>query len=198
MDATPSSAGTPARRHRTVALAALVFAGTMFGAAYAAVPLYDWFCRVTGLGGTTQVATAGPVEVLDRTIEIRFDSNVRGLPWTFTPPRPVTARIGEVVTVTYTVENTSAEPTAGTATYNVVPLLTGGWFNKLQCFCFTEQTLAPGEKLEMPVVFFVDPAIVDDFQGASVSTITLSYTFYPVAKPTKPVADRPATAPPNG
>lgn len=183
-----------ASRHRTVAIAGVTLVATMFGAAFAAVPLYEWFCKVTGVGGTTQVATSAPVTPIDRQITVRFDSNVRQLPWKFTAPAPVTARIGEIVTVSYFVENTGAEPTSGTAVYNVVPLITGSFFNKLQCFCFTEQKLAPGERLEMPVVFFVDPAIVNDKDGGTVSTITLSYTFYPTAKPTAPLAAAPATA----
>jgi cytochrome c oxidase assembly protein subunit 11 len=205
---TPNRPSSPtARSHRTVALAGVVLVSTMFGAAFAAVPLYDWFCRVTGIGGTTQVATEGPVKPIDRMITVRFDANVRHLPWTFTAPQPVTARIGEVITVTYTVHNTSSEPvalgavqqtgsapaqgsgTVGTATYNVVPLITGSYFNKMQCFCFTEQHLTPGQTLEMPVVFFVDPAIVADKQAGTASTITLSYTFYPVTQPkTQPLA----------
>jgi cytochrome c oxidase assembly protein subunit 11 len=184
-----------ARRNRRVALFGMALVSTMFATAFAAVPLYDWFCRVTGIGGTTQVATAAPVQPIDRTITVRFDANVRNLPWRFTAPAPMTVRIGEVATATYVVENRSeADITVGTATYNVVPLVTGGYFNKLQCFCFTEQTVKPGERIEMPVVFFVDPAIVKDRQAGTASAITLSYTFAPVVTPARPVAAAPAPA----
>lgn len=185
---------TATRHHRTVALAGVTLVATMFGAAFAAVPLYEWFCKVTGVGGTTQVALSAPVRPIEREITVRFDTNVRQLPWRFTAPAPVTARIGEMISVTYVVENTGTTATSGTAVYNVVPLITGSYFNKMQCFCFTEQKLAAGERLEMPVVFFVDPAIAADKDGAGVSTITLSYTFYPTAKPTAPLAAAPAAA----
>lgn len=191
------SAPTKAR-HLKVALGGAVFAASMFGAAYAAVPLYDWFCRVTGLGGTTQVAVAAPIQVLDQTIEVRFDLNAHGLPWTLEPPKPMTVRIGEVITANYHVTNTGETANTGTATYNVVPLITGSYFNKLQCFCFTEQTLKPGERTEMPVVFFIDPEIVKHHQASTTPTITLSYTFYPVANPTEPLASGPvAVTPPR-
>lgn len=157
----------------------------MIGMAYAAVPLYDWFCRTTGFGGRTQVATAAPERVLDRKIRVRFDANVGpGLPWRFEPEVPsIEARLGEVVTVNYKVVNTAARETFGAASYNVTPLTTGSFFQKINCFCFTDQRLGPGEKREMPVVFYVDPAIAEDPDGARVSTITLSYTFHPLREP---------------
>ena len=164
----------------------------MVGAAYAAVPFYNWFCRTTGFNGTTQVATAAPSDApLTRKIAVRFDSNVAGgLPWKFEPEvTEIEVRIGEVVTVNYTVTNQSARATTGEAAYNVAPLTVGAYFQKINCFCFTQQTMAPGEKREMPVVFYVDPAIVNDHENDSLNTITLSYTFYPVREPTaKPLA----------
>src|ERR1700754_2873584 len=164
----------------------------MVGAAYAAVPFYNWFCRTTGFNGTTQVATSAPSAApLARTIAVRFDSNVAGgLPWKFEPEQTeIEGRIGEVVTVYYTVTNQSARATTGQAAYNVAPLTVGSYFQKINCFCFTEQTMAPGEKREMAVVFYVDPSIVKDHDNDSLNTITLSYTFYPVRDPApKPVA----------
>jgi cytochrome c oxidase assembly protein subunit 11 len=168
----------------------------MVGASYAAVPFYNWFCRATGFNGTTQVATSAPSAApLARRIAIRFDSNVAGgLPWKFEPEQTeIEVRIGEVVTVFYKVTNESARTTTGQAAYNVAPLTVGAYFQKINCFCFTEQTMAPGEKRDMPVVFYVDPSIAKDSDNDGLNTITLSYTFYPVREP----AQRPvvATAP---
>ena len=164
----------------------------MVGASYAAVPFYNWFCRATGFNGTTQVATAAPKGApLERKIAVRFDSNVAGgLPWKFEPEQSeVEVNIGQVTTIYYTVTNQAARTTAGQAAYNVAPLTVGSYFQKINCFCFTEQTMAPGEKREMPVVFYVDPSIVDDHENDSLNTITLSYTFYPVREPAaKPLA----------
>jgi cytochrome c oxidase assembly protein subunit 11 len=164
----------------------------MVGAAYAAVPFYNWFCRTTGFNGTTQVATAAPSAApLARKIAVRFDSNVAaGLPWKFEPEvTEIEINIGQVVTVNYTVTNQAARTTTGEAAYNVAPLTVGAYFQKINCFCFTQQTMAPGEKREMPVVFYVDPSLVNDHDNDSLNTITLSYTFYPVREPTaKPVA----------
>lgn len=164
----------------------------MVGASYAAVPFYDWFCRATGFNGTTQVATSAPTtEPLARKIAVRFDANVGpGLPWKFEPEQTeIMVRIGEVVTVFYTVTNQAARATTGVAAYNVAPLTVGAYFQKINCFCFSEQTMAPGEKREMPVVFYVDPALAADSENDGLNTITLSYTFYPVRDPApKPVA----------
>jgi cytochrome c oxidase assembly protein subunit 11 len=164
----------------------------MVGASYAAVPFYNWFCRTTGFNGTTQVATSAPSSApLARKIAVRFDANVAaGLPWKFEPEQTeIEVRIGEVVTVFYTVTNQSARATTGQAAYNVAPLTVGAYFQKINCFCFTEQTMAAGEKRQMPVVFYVDPALVKDGDNAGLNTITLSYTFYPVRDPApKPVA----------
>ena len=164
----------------------------MVGASYAAVPFYNWFCRATGFNGTTQVATAAPTSTpLARKIAVRFDSNVAGgLPWKFEPEQTeIEIRIGEVVTVYYTVTNQSARTTTGQAAYNVAPLTVGKYFQKINCFCFTEQTMAPGETRQMPVVFYVDPSVVGDSDNDGLNTITLSYTFYPVREPAaKPLA----------
>ncbi|WP_024510101.1 cytochrome c oxidase assembly protein [Bradyrhizobium sp. ARR65] len=165
----------------------------MVGASYAAVPFYNWFCRTTGFNGTTQVAKSAPLsKPLARTVAVRFDSNVAGgLPWKFEPEKTeIDVHIGEVVTVYYTVTNQSARTTTGQAAYNVTPLTVGAYFQKINCFCFTEQTFAPGEKREMPVVFYVDPSIAEDHENDGLNTITLSYTFYPVREP----ADQPIAA----
>jgi cytochrome c oxidase assembly protein subunit 11 len=164
----------------------------MVGASYAAVPFYNWFCRATGFNGTTQVAEAAPTAApLERKIAVRFDSNVAGgLPWKFEPEQTeIQVKIGEVVTIYYTVTNQSARTTTGQAAYNVAPLTVGAYFQKINCFCFTEQTMAPGETRQMPVVFYVDPALVKDSDNDGLNTITLSYTFYPVRDPApKPLA----------
>ena len=154
---------------------------TMGALAWAAVPFYSWFCRVTGYGGTTAVATAATGEVLDRTIRIHFDANVDpGLPWRFRPAVPqMTVRIGETALAYYTAENLSPDETiTGTASYNVAPEQAGSYFDKIQCFCFTEQTLKPGERVEMPVSFFVDPELARDVDTTRINDITLSYTFH--------------------
>jgi len=164
----------------------------MVGAAYAAVPFYNWFCRATGFNGTTQVATSIPsARPLARQVAVRFDSNVAGgLPWKFEPEKTeINVHIGEVTTVYYTVTNEAARTTTGQAAYNVAPLTVGSYFEKINCFCFTEQTMKPGEKREMAVVFYVDPSIVNDHDNDTLNTITLSYTFYPVRDPApQPVA----------
>jgi len=179
------------RRDLAVAAACGIFVAAMAGAAYAAVPLYTWFCRVTGFAGTTQVATSAPGRVLDRKITVRFDANVvGGLPWKFEPERTsIDVRIGDVFTVMYRATNESARETVGQAVYNVTPLTVGAYFQKINCFCFTEQRLEPGESRDMPVVFYVDPALTRDSDQDQLDTITLSYSFYPVREPANPVAD---------
>jgi len=179
------------RRDLLVACSAGVFAAFMVGMAYAAVPLYDWFCRTTGFGGTTQVAAAAPGHVLDRKITIRFDANISpGLPWRFEPERTsIEAKLGEVVTVDYRAINLAARETHGIAGYNVTPLNMGIFFQKINCFCFTDQTLKAGEKRDMTVVFYIDPALAKDADGADVNTITLSYTFHPQREAQRPLAD---------
>jgi cytochrome c oxidase assembly protein subunit 11 len=164
----------------------------MVGASYAAVPFYNWFCRATGFNGTTQVATSAPSGApLDRKILVRFDANVGpGLPWKFEPEQTeIEVKIGEVFTVFYKVTNQAARATTGQAAYNVAPLTVGAYFQKINCFCFTEQTMAAGEKRDMPVVFYVDPALAADSENDGLKSITLSYTFYPVREPAaKPLA----------
>lgn len=163
----------------------------MLGAAYAAVPFYNWFCRTTGYNGTTQIARIAPAHVLDRTIAVRFDSNVGGgLPWKFVPEQnEINVKLGEVVTVNYKIINESARDTVGVAAYNVAPLNVGAYFAKINCFCFTEQALKAGEKRELSVVFYVDPKLADDSENDGLNTITLSYTFYPQREPERPVAE---------
>jgi len=152
----------------------------MLGMAYAAVPLYDLFCRVTGFGGTTQQADAGSDVVLDRTITVRFDATTaRGMPWRFEPVETTREiRIGETGLAFYEAYNPTDRPIAGTASYNVSPLGMGAYFVKIDCFCFNEQVLAPGERVSMPVTFYVDPAMIDDAETEGVHTVTLSYTFH--------------------
>ena len=154
--------------------------GGMLALAYAASPLYDMFCRATGFGGTPQVAQEGERPILSRTVNVRFDSNVdANLPWRFTPlEREVKVKLGEEKLVHYRVTNVSQRPIVGTSTYNVTPETAGAWFNKLQCFCFTEQLLLPGQSMDMPVVFFVDPEMDKDRRYDNVRTVTLSYTFF--------------------
>lgn len=188
----PTSKRKP-RMSRDVVVASICgfVVALMVGASYAAVPFYNWFCRATGFNGTTQVATSAPANATERRIAVRFDANVSGgLPWKFEPEQTeITVKIGEVVTAYYTVTNQAARPTSGLAAYNVAPLTVGAFFQKINCFCFTEQSFAPGEKREMAVVFYVDPALVADHEYDELNTITLSYTFYPAKDSTpKPVA----------
>lgn len=169
------------RRNKRVALYCIAFTFLMVGASYAAVPLYNLLCRLTGLDGTTQVSTGNLKGVIDREMTVRFDSNIDGsLPWTVTPSRPVTGQIGSVETIVFKAHNTSNQAVTGQAIFNVTPQTTGLYFNKIECFCFTEQTLQPGETVDMPVTFFVDPDIAQDRNLDPVRDITLSYTFYAV------------------
>ena len=174
-----------------IVVSSLLFVASMTGLAYASVPLYRWFCQVTGFGGTTQVAEDAAGEVLDRTIKVRFDANIQaGLPWTFAPKqREVEVRIGEVMEVAYGSASVSARPTTGQATFNVTPPAAGAFFNKMECFCFTEQTLQPGEEAHMPIIFFVDPEIVEAAETRNLETITLSYTFFPIDGPQQVAAN---------
>ena len=154
------------------------------------MPLYNWFCRTTGFAGTPQISEKAPDHILGRTVTVRFDSNVTaGLPWKFVPEQnTIDVRLGEVVTVNYKVTNLAARTTSAQASYNVSPPQVGGYFNKINCFCFTEQTLKAGETREMAVVFYVDPKIAEDRDMNTLKTITLSYTFYPVRESDRPVA----------
>ncbi len=173
------TAAAPAGHARTVL--ALLGVVTFMGAlAFASVPLYNLFCRVTGFGGTTNVAETGSDEILDQTILIRFDASLAGgMEWEFAAPdAPMEIRIGETGMARYTATNPTDRTLAGTATYNVTPFAAGPYFSKIACFCFTEQILEPGESIQMPVTFFVDPAIVDDPEASLIPAITLSYTFY--------------------
>ena len=180
------------RSNRVVAAVCLAFFGGMIGMAYAAVPLYAMFCQMTGYGGTTQRVEQYSDRVLDRKITVRFDANVSsGLPWDFKPvQRDMTMKIGETAEAHYTATNLFDTPTAGRATFNVTPEIAGSYFNKVECFCFTDTALKPGETLDMPVVFFVDPDIADVPELKDITTITLSYTFFPIEEE-KPVAAAP-------
>jgi cytochrome c oxidase assembly protein subunit 11 len=186
----PPERRSAGRRDFIVAFLCGAFVALMVGAAYAAVPLYSWFCRTTGFGGTTQVAKALPTHESARTITVRFDSNVAdGLPWLFVPEKnTVDVHLGQVVTVYYKVTNEAARETVGQAGYNVSPPTVGIYFEKINCFCFTTQAMKPGETRDMAVVFYVDPTLGKDSELDKVSTITLSYTFYPAREPAVPVA----------
>lgn len=173
------------RRNRKAAVLALCFAGGMLGMGYAAVPLYRIFCEATGFGGTTMKVseeTASAIAVTDKQIVVRFDSNVSSaLPWRFKPENPTEKiTIGARDMAAFVAENLSSKPVTGTATFNVTPVQAGRYFAKVQCFCFTEQTLQPGEKVRMPVIYYVDPAILTDPDTKDIEEITLSYTFYPL------------------
>ncbi|MFU1477668.1 cytochrome c oxidase assembly protein [Roseovarius sp. C7] len=171
---------------KTKTVTRLVGVVVVMGAlAWASVPFYDWFCRVTGFGGVTNVADAGSSEVLDQTIRVRFDaSKERGMPWEFKPmAREMELRIGENGLAFYEAYNPTDRPVAGQASYNVTPYEAGNFFVKVDCFCFEEQVLQPGERVQMPVSFFVDPEIVTDRDAKYTHTITLSYTFYEIDLP---------------
>ncbi len=171
----------PGRRRRvaTALILGSVVCG-MVGLAFGAVPLYRLFCQATGFGGTTQVADAAPAEIGERVITVRFNADIaRDLPWRFKPEqRAMTVRVGEMAMAFYSAENRSDRALIGSSTFNVTPVKAGAYFNKIECFCFEEQALAPGERAELPVSFFVDPEIVEDRRLDDVSTITLSYTFF--------------------
>lgn len=172
----------PKKKTALQGVAVVVFMGAL---AWASVPLYDWFCRVTGFGGTTNVAEAGSVEIVDRTIKVRFDaSKERGMPWEFKPMQyEVELRLGEEGLAFYEAYNPTDRPVAGTASYNVAPYGAGLYFSKIACFCFEEQILMPGERVEMPVSFFVDPDIMNDADAKFAKHITLSYTFHEIELP---------------
>jgi len=168
---------------KRMAMTAAIAAGAvaaMTGLAFAAVPLYEAFCKVTGYGGTTQVASAAASQILDRRIEVRFDANISPeLPVAFTPSqRAQTLRIGETSVAFYTVRNLSDQPVTAVATFNVTPHAAGQYFAKLECFCFQDRTLQPGEEAELPVVYFVDPELVSDPDAREINSITLSYTYF--------------------
>jgi cytochrome c oxidase assembly protein subunit 11 len=173
-----------AQKNRAVAIRMALFALAMLGLAFASVPLYRAFCQVTGFGGTTQKADAAPGAVAGQ-IGVRFDANIDpALPWKFEPVQE-TVRIhpGARTTIYYQATNYTARSTTGQAVFNVTPEIAGKYFSKIECFCFTEQTLKPGESVKMPVIFFVDPKLRDDPDTDHIDEITLSYTFYPVENP---------------
>lgn len=179
----------PANLQRTALICAAVVVG-MTGLSFAAVPLYDLFCKATGFGGTPRVGTAGAGRILDRTITVRFDANVApGLGWRFTPENPdIKLRVGETQTVFYKITNRSDRASTGIASFNVTPEKGAAYFVKIQCFCFTEHTLQPGETLEAPVVFYIDPEIADNRELNGIHSLTLSYTYFP-SKAGQPVAE---------
>lgn len=179
-----AAAGAASRRasNRGVVLVCVGALAVMGVATYAAVPLYRMFCQVTGFGGTPMRAEKASETVVDRLITVRFDANVTpGMAWEFQPvQRTVTLKLGENALAFYKAHNASDKPMTGTASFNVSPDIAGAYFSKIECFCFKEQTLAPGESIDMPVSFFVDPSILEDRDAAHINEITLSYTFYPV------------------
>jgi cytochrome c oxidase assembly protein subunit 11 len=178
------------RRRRRTAFITLGVVFGMVGASFAAVPLYDLFCRVTGYGGTTQRVDQESDRILDRMVRVQFDANVAAeLGWRFEPAqRAVNVRLGETALVAYTAANLTGHDTEGTAVFNVTPESVGRYFDKVECFCFTVQELAPGQVAELPVLFYVDPALADDPLLDYIDTITLSYTFYPTGAAARPVA----------
>ncbi len=187
-----SRANILTRRHGLTVAGLLSIVLVMTGLVAASVPLYNWFCRVTGYGGTTTTANAAPGTAADREIAIRFNADVNSkLPWSFRPvQREITVRLGEQQLAFYAAENLADTPITGTATFNVTPQKAGNYFAKIDCFCFTEQRLAPGERVEMPVSFFVDPELANDAGLDDITAITLSYTFFrsPDDRPAAPTA----------
>ena len=168
------------RNLRVAVICAIALFG-MVGAAYAAVPLYRAFCQLTGFDGTIRKAEAAPTKVLDRKLLIRFDANVRDLPWSFKPSQVTQeVKIGATGLAFYKVTNNGKTPITGRASYNVVPEAAGAYFQKLECFCFNDQTIQPGQSVEFPVVYFVDPEFATDFETKGKTEVTLSYTFFPV------------------
>jgi cytochrome c oxidase assembly protein subunit 11 len=191
---------TPNARVVLSTVGLVAFMGAM---SFAAVPFYDWFCRVTGFGGTTSVSDGSGIAPTDQTVVVRFEGlTERGMPWEFRPvERRMVVRIGEPNLAFYEAHNPTDRPVAGQASYNVVPYAAGGYFAKVQCFCFTEQVLQPGETVQMPVSFYIDPAILDDPDGRGVREITLGYTFYEIDLPpdqAQAALAQPAAAGPEG
>lgn len=187
-----------ARANNSIALRLVGIVVLMGALAWAAVPFYDWFCRVTGYGGTTNVAEAGSEVILEETVTVRFDANTaKGMEWEFKPlQREMTLKIGETGLAFYEAYNPTDRVIAGTASYNVTPDLAGYYFDKIDCFCFTQQVLQPGERVQMPVSFFVDPELVKDRDAGRIRHITLSYTFYETELPEQQAALAPAVPAP--
>ncbi|WHO38680.1 cytochrome c oxidase assembly protein [Sphingobium sp. AP49] len=186
----PPSPFDRARRNQWTLVAMAVIGLAMLGLGFASVPLYRIFCQATGFGGTTQRAAADVklTPVAGRTMSIRFDSNVQpGMPWQFRPEHPTdTVTIGARDMAIFIAKNLSDKPVTGTASFNVTPTQAGAYFTKIQCFCFTQQTLQPGEEVRMPVIYYVDPKILQDPDNKDTQQITLSYTFYPVEQGKQP------------
>nr|WP_205690040.1 cytochrome c oxidase assembly protein [Caulobacter sp. SLTY] len=184
MQNAPSDPATPkalAKRNAKVAIFCAVGLAFMVGAAYASVPLYRAFCQLTGFDGSIRKAEVAPSKVLDKTLQIRFDANVRDLPWSFKPSQVTQeVKIGATGLAFYKVTNNGKTPITGRASYNVVPEQAGAYFQKLECFCFNDQTIQPGQTVEFPVVYFVDPEYATDFETKGKGEVTLSYTFFPV------------------
>ena len=177
------------KSNRRLAMALSGFVAGMVGLAYASVPLYELFCQVTGYGGTPQVVAAAPGTVSDKKIAIRFDANTNPkLPWKFKAAQTeMTVKLGEQILAFYEAQNLDGKDVTGTAVFNVTPLKAGPYFSKIECFCFTEQTLTAGQRVDMPVQFFIDPEIFTDPDTKDVTTVTLSYTFYPAEPEEKSV-----------
>ena len=192
----PPAEAPGARRNGRMALICVVGFFAMVGAAYASVPLYKAFCQLTGFDGTVRKAEVAPNKVLDQTVTVRFDANVRELPWTFRAEQTAQdAKIGETKLAFFRVTNNSDKLVTGRATFNVVPESAGAYFQKLECFCFSDQTIQPGQTVDMPVLYFIDPGYAEDFETKGKSEVTLSYTFFPVEKVGKQAA---AEARPKG
>ena len=196
---------SPNRANTRLAIALAAVCGVMVGASFAAVPFYSWFCKVTGYGGTTSVAGATTPEIVDREVTVRFDAiTAPDMPWEFRPvQRTMTLRLGETGLAFYEAYNPTDEPVAGQAGYNVVPYEVGSYFDKIACFCFELQVLQPHERVEMPVSFYVDPAMLDDLESRGITEITLSYTMFRTTLPeaslrAAPAASRLAAAAPEG
>ena len=190
----PAQASAPSPWIRRTGWLCAAFVAAMVGLAYASAPLYNLFCRVTGFDGTPLVGSQPPQNVLARTVSVRFDANVApGLNWRFTPDIPVIeARLGEVQTVFFKVRNAGSSPSTGISTFNVQPGQAGAFFVKLQCFCYNEQTLQPGETMDFPVVFYIDPSLAENRTLDDLSAITLSYTYF-ASKNGQPVATNAVT-----
>ncbi|MFL2789970.1 MAG: cytochrome c oxidase assembly protein [Paracoccaceae bacterium] len=169
-----------AKKNKKVFTLLSIVVVTMVSLAFASVPFYDWFCRVTGFAGTTLTASSGPNVVINKEIKVRFDGSVdRGLEWEFRPvQKEIKLKIGETALAFYEAYNPTDRPIMGTASYNVFPFSAGSFFTKIDCFCFEEQILAPGERVQMPVTFYIDPEIENDRDGKFIEQITLSYTFF--------------------
>lgn len=192
MSEIPKATGVKRRKAVTAGIAAAIVVG-MGALSFAAVPLYRIFCQVTGYGGTTQRVETASDTVIDRTVTVRFDANAPDVPWEFKPAAPVTVKLGETAVVSYTAKNLLNTANSGQASFNVTPEMAGAYFNKIDCFCFTEQTLQPGEKVDMGITFYVDPDILDVPELANLKTITLSYTMFPLDRDGDAVASADGT-----